>query len=250
MNRSPTPKIAILQFDADNPPGFLATWLRTQDQPFEVLRLDLSPQVTLDGYDGYALMGGPMMVGDDLPWMKRVIEQLWRNLEDECPVLGHCLGGQLLAHAAGAKVGPCPHPEVGWVDVVPAKNPAAQAWLGEHAQHASVPVYHWHLHSFELPTGADLLLTRPEMPHQAFALGPHLGFQSHLEVDETTLTHWYRAQPDPVGAYRIGTIQTATEALKQAPQKIAHMRRLSGHAYGHWLKKIRHFGRHSGWYLG
>lgn len=241
MTPTKNPRIAIVQFDADNPPGYLATWLTEQCLPFELLRLDLAPEVELRGYDGYALMGGPMMVGDDLPWMPRVIDQLRRNLDDECPVLGHCLGGQMLAHAAGARVGPCAHPEVGWVDISPAGNPHANEWLGPHARRAAMPVYHWHLHSFELPAGADLLLTRPEMPNQAFALGPHIGFQSHLEVDEATLATWYRAQPDPEGAYRIGTLQPAATALAQAPQKIAEMRQLSAHAYSRWLESIRRY---------
>lgn len=230
-----------MQFDPDNPPGYLGLWLVEQGQPFDILRLDLSPEAELSGYDGYALMGGPMMVGDDLPWMPRVLDQLRRNLDDDCPVLGHCLGGQMLAHAAGGSVGPCPHPEVGWVDVRPADNPLALGWLGPHATRATMPVYHWHLHSFELPAGAELLLTRPEMPNQAFLLGSHLGFQSHLEVDYDTLATWYRAQPDPQGAYRIGTLQPAESALAQAPLKIAEMRRFSRHAYSRWAESIRRF---------
>lgn len=241
MTPSPKPRIAILQFDADNPPGYLGRWLAKQGLPFDLLRLDRNPEVELSGYDGYALMGGPMMVGDELPWMQRVIEQLRRNLDDGCPTLGHCLGGQLLAHAAGAAVGPCAHPEVGWVDVSPADNAIALDWLGSHATRATMPVYHWHLHSFDLPVDAELLLTRPEMPNQAFALGPHLGFQSHLEVDEVTLATWYRAQPDPEGTYRTGTLQPAASALAQAPQKIRDMRRLSAHTYSRWSEGVERF---------
>lgn len=246
MPQSRSLRIAILQFDADNPPGFLQSWLNEQAVPFEILRLDITPQVELSGYDGYALMGGPMMVGDDLPWMQRVIDQLRRNLDDDCPVLGHCLGGQLLAHAAGAAVGPCAHPEVGWVDVSPADSKVAHAWLGVHARRATLPVYHWHLHSFALPSGAQLLLTRPEMPNQAFALGPHLGFQSHLEVDASTLANWYRAQPDPLNAYRHGSIQAPGSALEQAPEKIEEMRRLSSHTYSRWIDSVGRFRRQTG----
>lgn len=243
MNPSQTPRIAILQFDADNPPGYLGTWLAERALPFALLRLDITPALELGGYDGYALMGGPMMVGDNLPWMHAVIDQLRRNLDDGCPILGHCLGGQMLAHAAGATVGPCAHPEVGWVDVAPAANPVARQWLGPHAERATMPVYHWHFHAFELPAGAELLLTRPEMPNQAFALGPHVGFQSHLEIDPSTLASWYRAQPDPEGAYPVGTIQSPAAALGQAPHKIPEMRRLSSHAYARWIASVAEFRR-------
>lgn len=235
------PRIAILQFDADNPPGHLAVFLAKNGLDFEVLRLDLDPRQPLDGYDAYALMGGPMMVGDDLPWMARVIERLRRNIEESRPTLGHCLGGQLLAHAAGAAVGPCDHPEVGWIDVKPMAHPTARHWLGPLAEQATLPVYHWHLQAFTLPDGAEWILTRDEMPSQAFALGPHLGLQCHPEVDEPTLARWYALQPDPPGAYRRGTLQRADEALAQAPAKIAAMRALTERLYAQWLQRVSDF---------
>lgn len=236
--RPKRPRIAVLQFDADNPPGYLAVFLAQRGLAFDVLRLDLDPGVALDGYDGYALMGGPMMVGDDLPWMTRVIERLRRNIAETRPTLGHCLGGQLLAHAAGAAVGPCAHPEVGWIEVRPVDHPTARRWLGPLAERETLPVYHWHLQAFELPEGAEWILTRDEMPSQAFALGPHLGLQCHPEVDEPTLARWYQLQPDPPGAYRHGSLQTAEAALAQAPAKIAAMRALTERLYAQWLQSV------------
>lgn len=237
-HRPAAPRIAILQFDADNPPGHLAVFLAARGLAFDLLRLDLDPQSGLDGYDAYALMGGPMMVGDDLPWMARVIARLRQNIAEGRPTLGHCLGGQLLAHAAGARVGPCAHPEVGWIDVKPVGHATARRWLGPLADQATLPVYHWHLQAFALPDGAEWILTRDEMPSQAFALGPHLGLQCHPEVDEPTLARWYQLQPDPRGAYGHGTLQTADEALAQAPAKIAAMRMLTHRLYGQWLQEV------------
>jgi GMP synthase-like glutamine amidotransferase len=241
--------IAILQFDSDNPPGYLARWLDQQRQRFTLLRLDQHPLQPLAGFDGYALMGGPMMVGDDLPWMQPVLQLLRDCLQRDIPVLGHCLGAQLLAHAAGARVGPCAHPEIGWVDVTPCEGPQAQQVLGDGAivaEHAEqnvaplqqLPVFHWHLQSFSLPPAAELLLSRTEMPQQAFVLGPHLGFQAHIEIEETTLQQWYTLHPHPHKSYPIGTIQNPAEALLEAPGKIAQMRTLADRAYGYWLAQI------------
>lgn len=233
------PRLAILQFDADNTPGYVAPFLERSGQPFELLRLDLDPHRPIAGYDGYVLMGGPMMVGDDLPWMGRVLDQLRHCLAEGRPVLGHCLGAQLLAHAAGGTVGPCPHPEVGWVDVAPCDNARARTVLGHLVRDGALPVYHWHLQSFSLPPGAELLLTRSEMPTQAFTLGPHFAFQSHIEVDTDILRRWYELQPDPVGAYPSGSIQTPAQALADAPIRLPRMRALAERVYEAWLGEVR-----------
>ena len=234
-----TPRIAILQFDSDNPPGDLALFLEDAGQAFEVVRLDLTPLAALDDYHGYALMGGPMMVGDDLPWMQRVLERLRRNIAERRPTLGHCLGAQLFAHAAGARVGPCPHPEVGWIEVEPVISSVACNWLGEYASADRLSVFHWHLQSFDLPAGAELLLTRSEMPTQAFALGPHVAFQSHIEVDQATLIRWYGLQPDPQGCYPVGSIQSPEEAIAEAPTRLLSMRPLARVIYQRWLGNVR-----------
>ncbi len=236
--RPKRPRIAVLQFDADNPPGYLAVFLAQRGLAFDILRLDLDPGVALDGYDGYALMGGPMMVGDDLPWMTPVIARLRRNLAETRPTLGHCLGGQLLAHAAGAAVGPCAHPEVGWIEVKPVDHPTTRRWLGPLADCKTLTVYHWHLQAFGLPDGAEWILTRDEMPSQAFALGPHLALQCHPEVDVPTLARWYQLQPDPPGAYRHGTLQRADEAMAQAAKNISAMRALTHRLYAQWLQAV------------
>ena len=241
------PRIALLQFEVDNPPGYVARFLAAAGCPGTRVRLDLDPHAALDPYDGLVLLGGPMMVGDDEPWMTRVLDRVRAALADGTPVLGHCLGAQLLAHAAGGSVGPCPHPEIGWVDVRPADTGAARCVLGPLAAEPAHPVLHWHLQSFTLPPGADWLLTRAEMPQQAFVLGPHIGVQAHIEIEADTLADWLDTSPDPRDAYggdddidpAHASITSRAEIAAATPHRLPASQRLAARIYGVWLQSVQ-----------
>jgi len=114
------------------------------------------------------------------------------------PVLGHCLGGQLMARTLGARVGASPAPEIGWQRIECADAEKRRQWFGPApVQH----VFHWHYEAFDLPAGAISLASSPTCPHQAFAIGLHLALQFHVEVDERKVRLWLSrgAQPsDPV----------------------------------------------------
>ena len=98
------------------PAGHLAKVLDEQRLTFEVLRVDLGE---LDGYDldrprAVAVMGGPMSVNDPLPWIAAEIAALRHFIQRDIPLIGHCLGGQLIAKSLGARVNRMPYTEVGW----------------------------------------------------------------------------------------------------------------------------------------
>ena len=238
------PRIALLQFEVDNPPGYAARFLAAAGCPGTLVRLDLDPYAALDPYDGFVLLGGPMMVGDDEPWMTRVLDRLRTALADGTPVLGHCLGAQLLAHAAGGSVGPCPHPEIGWVDVHSADTAAARRVLGPLAAEPVHPVLHWHLQSFTLPPGAEWLLTRTEMPTQAFVLGPHIGVQAHIEIEADTLADWLATSLDPRDEYSDldparASIASRAEIAAVTPLRLPASQRLAARIYGVWLQSVQ-----------
>ena len=141
------------------------------------------------------VMGGPIGVYDasEFPYLHAEIGLIRSRLEARQPVLGICLGSQLMAAAMGAKVFPGTNGfELGWASVELTEagmdHPVAEVAGGR------APVLHWHGDTFDLPDGATLLASTSRYPHQAFAVGSHgLALQFHVETDEDELEQWFVA---------------------------------------------------------
>jgi len=141
------------------------------------------PPAEPHGLDGIISLGGPMSVyePDGLAWIDAERELLRRAVETDVPVLGVCLGAQLLAAALGAKVFGGGAPEIGPGPV--RLTPAAEDDPVFAGLPGIVPVFHWHADTFELPPGADLLAGSDAYPNQAFrAGGSAYGVQFHAET--------------------------------------------------------------------
>jgi GMP synthase-like glutamine amidotransferase len=140
------------------------------------------PPDSLDGFDALVVMGGPMAAhsDDDFPTRTAELRLLADALDRRVPVLGVCLGAQLLAVAAGGRAfrGEA-GPEIGWAPVHRVGEDRLFADLP-----TSFPVLHWHGDTVELPPGAELLASSDRYTNQAFRVGPVAwGIQFHLEVD-------------------------------------------------------------------
>ena len=178
-----------------------------------------------------------MSANDDLPGLRRAEALVREAVRDGVPVLGHCLGGQLIARALGAAVGPNPGgPEVGWHPVRIAPGNAARDWFGPQSEHR---VFHWHRETFALPPGATLLASSAVCAHQAFAIGPHLALQFHLELDAPKLWRWTGddAAPPPPGA-GAGAVQGAA-AMRGAGAALAAQQALAWRVYDRWRRGWR-----------
>lgn len=149
------------------------------------------PQLTADPV---IVLGGPMGAYEleNHPYLAGEIELIRQRLDDRRPVLGFCLGAQLLAAAAGARVYPgAPGLEIGWAGVeLTEAGLVDPLWAGFPRRFTT---FHWHADTFDLPNGAELL-ARSDHYIQAFRLGAHAyGVQFHPEVVPRQLEHWIRA---------------------------------------------------------
>ena len=134
--------------------------------------------------EGLVVMGGPMGVyeTDKYPFLAHECRLIAELIRRERPVLGVCLGAQLLARALGARVFPGHGPEIGFGSVELTKEGKEDPLFGPSGP--SFPVFHWHGDTFELPEGATLLASSTQYPHQAFRFGDYAyALQFHIEPD-------------------------------------------------------------------
>ena len=130
-----------------------------------------------------------MSANDSLPFLQAELKLIERALREDIPVLGVCLGAQLLAKAMGARVTKNPVPEIGWMPICPTEEAAGDPVLGSIRR--GDPVFQWHSETFDLPSGAVQLAYSERCSQQAFRYGQRVyGVQFHPEVDSAIIQEW------------------------------------------------------------
>ena len=231
--------VLVLQPQTQDGPAHLARVLQARRQPWQLCAVEAGDEVPLEAsaYAGVAMLGGTMSVNDPLPWLARAEALLKSAVRLGVPVLGHCLGGQMLARALGSAVVDHPVPEIGWSRIERQDHALAEAWLGPAHE---LPVFQWHQQRFELPEGATLLASNAACRHQAFAIGPHLGMQFHIEVDAEKLGRWVHDAPAPGDPLlRHASVQTAAQMQADTRRWLAASQATAEHIYRRWLRLAR-----------
>ena len=168
-----------------------------------------------DDFAGIVPLGGSMQSWDEerLPFLGRERELLREAVDEGVPVLGICLGGQILARALGADVFPSERPERGWLTVEATPEAAGDPLLAHLRE--PVGVYQWHLDVFDLPDGAVRLARSDLSENQAFRYGERAwGLQFHPEVDAPIFAGWMQNYADAPAA--VGLDRAALEAAVAA----------------------------------
>lgn len=229
--------VVVFRHAAHEGPGYFADFLQRRHIPHKLVRIDAGDPVpkSLDGISGLVFMGGPMSVNDALPWIPLVTRLIQTAVDADIPVLGHCLGGQLMAKALGAPVTRNPVKEIGWYPVsVAADSAVARAWLGDLP--SSFDVYHWHGETFAIPAGATRLLASAHCVNQGFVLGKHLALQCHIEMTPALIADWVREvgelKPSP-------TVQSGEEMLRDVEPRTRALHRIADILYENWLHGLR-----------
>jgi len=187
--------ILILKHIAIEGPGTIGEYFQQKRYPCKIIELAAGERIPQDlqGITGVIVLGGPMNVyeEDKYPFLADENAFIAKVLEQDIPFLGICLGSQLLAKAAGAKVMKAPIKEIGWRMVDQTKDGARDP-LFEGLMDQLI-VFHWHEDTFQLPAGATLLSTSTVVRHQAFKAGQYAyGLQYHVEVTEEIIESWIK----------------------------------------------------------
>lgn len=231
--------VAIFQHSKLVGPGHFASFLNARAQPWILVRVDQGESIPArsESFAGLCFLGGEMSVNDPLPWVEPELELIRDAVRRDIPVIGHCLGGQLMAKALGAEVRRNPVREIGWNVVKTIPGPSATRWLGDIEAFDS---FHWHGETFSLPAGATPLLSSAHCANQAFAIGPHLGMQCHVEMTESLIHDWATnwAHDLAPADTPMASIQSASRLFADTPEKLTVMRRATERLYEQWLSEV------------
>lgn len=230
--------IAIFRHASFEGPGYFAEFLAAHQLPWQLIAIDAGDEVpsSAAAFSGLVFMGGPMSVNDDLPWIEPVLTLIRDAVARDIPLLGHCLGGQLISRAMGAEVSRNPVKEIGWGDVVVADNDTARAWFGNTE---SFPAFHWHGETFRLPQGATHLLSSAHCTNQAYALGKHLAMQCHVEMTAEMIMEWCEVGAEEIMAANSPAVQPAVKMQQQMAGNVPQLQEVAGRLYAHWIKGLR-----------
>jgi GMP synthase-like glutamine amidotransferase len=230
--------VLIFRHAAAEGPGYLARFLDVNAIPWQLIKIDAGDAVpvSIESYSGLALMGGPMSVNDDLPWVVPVLNLIRAAIAADIPVIGHCLGGQLMSKALGAQVIQNPIKEIGWSEVSVSKNTIAQTWFGEMD---SFNGFHWHGETFALPAGATHVLASEHCQNQAYALGKHLALQCHIEMTTEMIASWCEISAEELlEASSSPGVQPVEAILENLPLHCFFLNKVANQVYGQWIKGL------------
>jgi GMP synthase-like glutamine amidotransferase len=229
--------VAIFRHSPTEGPGYFATYLDARGIPWALIKVDEGERVPADprAFAGLTFMGGPMSVNDDLPWIPPVLQLIRDAVAAEVPVLGHCLGGQLMSKALGGVVTRNPVKEIGWGPVQVAAGEEARRWFGDLREFLS---FHWHGETFSLPPGAARIAGNAHCANQAFALGPHLGMQCHVEMTPELIRSWAESWADEVRGIASASVQTPEQMEERIDERVRDLNAIAARLYDRWTERL------------
>ncbi|MAA54021.1 MAG: glutamine amidotransferase [Porticoccaceae bacterium] len=231
-------QVVIFMHMDDEHPGYIVDYLQQQNIEVRLIRAyegDCIPCVD-EMFAGLVFMGGIMSVNDGLPWLDEEIELIKLAATKRIPLLGHCLGGQMIAKALGGKITLNPSMEIGWHACSREDDLAAKDWLGDMSD--PFIMFHWHKETFSLPENAKLLFSSQHCRNQAFTIGSNiLGMQCHVEVTEPLLRDWIDHWREDLGESS-RSVQDYYTIAKYIKQNVAELNRVADQLYGRWVSTL------------
>lgn len=231
------PQVLILQHVSVEGPGRVVEALESLGAAWEIRRVDLGAPVpiTLAPFSGLVVMGGPMSVYEsgEIPHIGEELRLIEEALRRQKPILGICLGSQLLAAALGARVYSSGRKEIGWFDVHLTEAGRSDPAFSRVA--APFRALHWHGDSFDLPSGAVSLARSALTEHQAFRAGRHaLGLLFHLEATAAQVVAMADAFSEELAAASVDRVELLKDSERFAPK----IEPLASEVFGDWAAAL------------
>ena len=233
--------VAIFRYARTEGAGHFATFLAEHGLTFRLVRLDEGEPVpeSCDDFSGLGFMGGPMSANDEYPWTQPVLQLMRCAVDQGIPVIGHCLGGQMLSRALGGVVTLNPVKEIGWVPVSIERSALARRWFGDMDRFTT---FQWHQDTFSIPPGGERILTGQHCANQAYVVdGRHLGMQCHVEVTAEMIDTWCNVGISDIDE-AIGkspVVQDAVTIRSSIPANLPTLTSTATRLYTRWIENLR-----------
>ena len=209
--------ILVLRHETFEHLGLFAQRLESKGVSF--IYHDLNEPIPHQDYDRILLLGGPMSANDAIPGLADELRLIEKALDRGTPLLGICLGSQLIAKALGAPVYRNAELEIGW-EPVHLTDPGRRDRLFAGLESPSM-FFHWHGETFDLPNGAEWLAWSEKTRHQAYRFGAKVyGLQFHPEVDAAMIADW------STKACNCGDVATLSSPLDPKAHDQSHLAEL------------------------
>lgn len=234
-------KLLVCQHVAHEALGTLAPLFKNAGFRIRYVNFGREPdgKPSLDGYDGLVILGGPMNVDETekYPHLAFEVTMVEEALQRNIPLLGICLGAQLIAKALGVRVAKNRVKEIGWYDVALTAEGKNDPIL-KHFKPVE-KIFQWHGDTFDIPAGAFHLLSSELCANQAFRHGDKVyGFQFHLEVDRRMIERWLKV-PDNRREIEASDDHIDAETIrKETPLYIDHLKNLSDKTFGEFIRRF------------
>ncbi len=229
--------VAIFRHAPIEGPAYFATYLSRHGVPMQVVKIDEGDAVPGDPshFSGLAFMGGPMSVNDDLPWIAAELALIRAAVDRDVPVIGHCLGGQLMSKALGGMVTRNPVKEIGWGRVSILDNPEAADWF---TGPGSFLAFHWHGETFSIPPGAVRILANAHCDNQGFVLGRHIGMQCHVEMTPELIESWCVTGAREIARSNSPAVQSVEDIRADMAPRVNGLNRVADLIYERWARGL------------
>jgi GMP synthase-like glutamine amidotransferase len=233
--------VAVFRYSDTEGPGHFATFLDAHRVPWTLVKLDEGDAVpsSSEPFAGLGFMGGPMSANDALPWTEPLLALMRDARSRAVPMIGHCLGGQMMSRAMGGEVNVNPVKEIGWNRVTVEDSPLARRWFGDDLREFTT--FQWHGETFSIPPGAERILSGEHCRNQAYVADDrHLGLQCHVEMTPEMIASWIASGRGEVEASLASpAVQPVARIEGDMAERLPRLSSTADRLYGRWISQLK-----------